>query len=43
MAAMPSLLDLDVAKKLYDNMKAIVDTEVSLRMAAIEKVLIFLE
>ena len=38
MAAMPSLLDLDVAKKLYENMKAIVDMEVSLRMAVIEKV-----
>ena len=38
MAAMPGLLDLDVAKKLYENMKAIVDMEVSLRMAVIEKV-----
>ena len=37
-ATVPDTLDLDLAKRLYENMKNIVDVEVSLRMALIEKV-----
>lgn len=38
MTAAPDTLDLDLAKKLYENMKVLVDQEVSTRRALHEKV-----
>ena len=38
MASVPEALDLDIAKKLYDNMKLLVDIELSERAALHEKV-----
>lgn len=38
MASLPDALDLDLAKKLYENMKGLVDSEVSNRKSLNEKV-----
>ena len=38
MASLPDTLDLDLAKKLYENMKGLVDNEVSNRKSLNEKV-----
>lgn len=38
MTAAPDTLDLDVAKKLYENMKVLVEQEVEIRKALHRKV-----
>ena len=38
MASLPDTLDLDLAKKLYENMKGLVDNEVTNRKSLNEKV-----
>lgn len=40
MASMPENIDLDLAKKLYDNMKDLVENEICLRRSLHEKVIV---